>query len=121
MAKACEDHVVDTGARGKTGHTGTDGSSPYDRMDRHGQWYSSASENISYGPNTAIDVIMKLFIDDGVSSRGHRINIFASTATVTGNFSGSHKRYGAMSCMTYANGYDNDAEESIEAEVEVEK
>lgn len=49
MARACEDHVNDTGAQGLTGHTGTDGSSPYERMNRYGMWGTYAAENISYG------------------------------------------------------------------------
>ena len=117
MAQACEDHVDDTGAQGLTGHTGTDGSSPFERMDRYGKWYRNASENIAYMSDTAIDIVMRLFIDDGVSSRGHRENIFASTSTVTGNFSGSHERYGFMTCITYAGGYDNNAaQESAEVD-----
>ena len=58
MARACEDHVNDTGAQGLTGHSGTDGSSPYERMDRYGSWGRSAAENISYGSNSGIDVVM---------------------------------------------------------------
>jgi len=49
MASACEDHVKDIGSKGRTGHQGTDGSSPYARMDRYGKWQYTAAENLSYG------------------------------------------------------------------------
>ena len=35
MNKACMDHVKDQ-AGGATGHTGSDGSSPFDRMNKYG-------------------------------------------------------------------------------------
>ena len=54
---------------------------------------------------------MQLFIDDGVPSRGHRNNLFTDSSNVTGNFSGPHSRYGFMTCITYANGYDNAVED----------
>jgi len=80
------------------------------RMSRYGTWGSYAAENISYGNNEGIDIVMQLFIDDGVSSRGHRNNLFSTRATVTGNHSGSHDRYGFMTCITYAGSYVNNAE-----------
>ena len=38
LMKACRDHVLDQGPKGTTGHTGSDGSSPFVRMNRYGQW-----------------------------------------------------------------------------------
>ena len=58
MAMACADHVEDTGPQGVTGHTGTDGSAFNERLDRYGQWGSSAAENISYGQNTGLEVVL---------------------------------------------------------------
>ena len=49
MAMACADHIDDTGPDGIVGHTGADGSSFTDRLDRYGQWGTTASENIAYG------------------------------------------------------------------------
>ena len=58
MAMACTDHVYDTGPLGLTGHTGSDGSKFTDRLNRYGQWGLSAAENISYGQQTGLDVVM---------------------------------------------------------------
>ena len=107
MARACEDQVADTGAEGLTGHTGTDGSSPYDRMNRYGQWGRWAAENISYGQSTGMDVVLQLLIDDGVTLRGHRKNLFSEYGTVSGVASGYHEKYDTMSCITYAGTYEN--------------
>ena len=46
---AAQDHCEDAGPKGIFGHTGSDGSSPFDRMDRYGTRRGFAGENIMYG------------------------------------------------------------------------
>ena len=53
-----------------------------ERMNRHGRASGSWAENIAYGNNDAIEIVMQLFIDDGVSSRGHRDNIVGAYGEV---------------------------------------
>ncbi len=72
---AAEDHVEDIGPAGILSHTGTDGSSPSERISRYIEWGSSG-ENIAFGQRTGKDVVLDLIIDDGVPSRGHRDNIY---------------------------------------------
>ena len=51
---------------GLVGHTGTDGSDHGTRLNRYGEWAGSAAENIAYLDGTGTDIVMMLFVDDGV-------------------------------------------------------
>jgi uncharacterized protein YkwD len=105
LALAARDHANDTGPQGLTGHKGTDGSKPHERIQRHGKVTSTSGENISYGPDEARSIVMQLIIDDGVPNRGHRTNIFSSKFMTAGVAMGKHKQYKTMCVINYADAF----------------
>lgn len=105
MSQAAKDHVKDTGPRGITGHSSSNGKSPFDRINRYGKWLHTAGENISYGYNDARSVIIQLLVDDGVPGRGHRKNLLSTAFNVVGVACGPHKAYRFMCVQDFAGGY----------------
>ena len=53
-----------------------------------------------------------MIIDDGNTDRPNRLNIFISTHTNTGIHSGIHNVTGHMSCVTFAEKYDDNVDDS---------
>ena len=105
LSQAAKDHAADTGPKGIIGHTGSDGSSLGDRINRYGTWRSGAGENISYGYNTAREIVLQLLIDDGVEDRGHRKNIMNANTRFVGVAAGTHTKYRFMCVQDFANDY----------------
>lgn len=105
LSLAAKDHANDTGLRGMTGHSGSDGSSLTDRINRYGQWKIYAGENVSYGQETARKIVIQLIVDDGVYSRGHRNNIFNPKFNKIGVGYGTHSRYEHMCVQDFAGDY----------------
>ncbi|MCE5279102.1 MAG: CAP domain-containing protein [Planctomycetaceae bacterium] len=104
LSQAAMEHAKDTGPKGMTGHTGSDGSSAKERIKRYGKPVHSSGENISYGPTTAREIVLQLIIDDGVPSRGHRLNIFEKSFKLAGVAIAPHSHYGTMCAIDYAGG-----------------
>ncbi len=105
LSRAAQDHVRDQGPSGRLGHIGEDGSRMCDRANHYGTWSGKVGENISYGQSDARNVVVQLIIDDGLTDRGHRENIFDPEFRVVGVACGEHSRYRAMCVTTFAAGY----------------
>lgn len=103
LAKAAADLAREQTASGDTGHGG-DGDMRK-RIESHGSWLSTIGENISYGPDTARLVVMGLIIDDGVSDRGHRKNIFNPAFATAGAACAPHPVYRKICVMDFAGGF----------------
>ena len=100
VAQAAQSHSQDQ-ANGDLGHTGSDGSTPGDRIARTGVLHTASGENIAYGSVTGQEVILDLIVDDGVPDRGHRVNIFTPQWTHTGASCGPHSGYGLVCVINY--------------------
>ena len=105
LSDAARDHAKDIGRAGIVGHEGTDGSQPVERVNRHGKWRTTTGENIQFGNGDGREIIMQLIIDDGVPSRGHRINIFKKDFEVAGLAIAPHTKYGSCCVIEYAGGF----------------
>lgn len=103
LEKAAYDHQKDMSKTGILGHDGSDKSTTKDRIERHCQWIGTIGENIDYGNMNARDIIVHLFIDDGVKSRGHQKNILNPEFLYAGAVIGSHPVY-KYSCVTNFSG-----------------
>jgi uncharacterized protein YkwD len=82
LTQAAEAHARDQFSRDcltQLSHTGTDGSSPFDRIKRTGVTYSTAAENIACGYGTPAAVVT-----GWMNSSGHRANILNANLTHIG-------------------------------------
>jgi uncharacterized protein YkwD len=102
---ATHDHVIDQAPRGLMNHRGTDGTMAWDRVSRYGDWKKKISENMTFGPLTAHDVVAALLIDDGIADRGHRKNVLDPDIRLVGVSCGAHKSYRVMCDMVQAGGF----------------
>ena len=106
LVLAARDHVNDIGPKGMTGHEGSDGSRPTERIRRHGKPNSATGENIAFRPATARSIVVQLIVDDGIPDRGHRHTIFDPDFRVAGVAIGPHKNYGRMCVIDFADQMD---------------
>jgi uncharacterized protein YkwD len=102
LHEAARGHVRDQGPTGRTGHAGSDGSTPRQRMAAQGEPGALTGEVINYGQETARMTVIMLVIDDGVPDRGHRRNLFNDQFQVAGAAIGPHRTYGEMTVVDLA-------------------
>lgn len=81
---------------------------PWDRIRRYGKATGYLAENIAYGSNEAIDIVMSLFVDDGEPERGHRWNMMATEYNKTAVAFCKHEnpKIKYMADMLYATKFD---------------
>lgn len=78
-----------------------------DRVKKFGSNYTTYSENTTYNKKSALEVIISMVVNDGVKSRGHRMNIFDSEFLVMGCFSGKHIIHNTMTTLCFADNYNS--------------
>jgi len=102
LCQAAQDHVNDIGPKGHTGHTGTDGSITWDRVNRYCEWRKACAENIDYMSHSAPEIVLSMLVDDDVPSRGHRKNILSKEFTRVGIAYGPHRDFGTICVLVFA-------------------
>lgn len=100
LADAAADHVAEQGGVGSVGHGGEDGSSPGDRVRRHGGG-DYVAEVIEYGASDPVDAVRQLIVDDGVPDRGHRSILFDPSLRFAGVSCGQHRAYRTMCVIDF--------------------
>ena len=70
LSRAAQRHSESMAYQDFFGHTGADGSSPFERIRNEGYRYSAAAENVAAGQSTPEDVVRSW-----MNSDGHRANI----------------------------------------------
>ncbi len=74
LTAAAQAHSEDMALNDSFGHEGSDGSSPFDRIERAGYQYSYAAENVAAGQPTP-EKAMASWINEVPPNDGHRRNI----------------------------------------------
>ncbi len=102
LSRSAQEHVDDIGPKGLLLYQSSDGTEPEDRISKYGTYVESLGENIDFGPNDAMGVIISLTLDDGEEERPHRENLFKSDYQKVGIACGPHKTEFQMCVMDFA-------------------
>jgi len=102
LCKSAQEHVNDIGPKGLLLYQSSDGTEPEDRISKYGNYTESLGENIDFGPNDAMGVIISLTLDDGEEQRPHRENLFKEDYHKVGIACGPHETEFQMCVMDFA-------------------
>jgi hypothetical protein len=102
LCESAKEHVNDIGPKGLLSYQSSDGTEPEDRIGKYGTYVEALGENIDFGPNDALGVIVSLTLDDGEEDRPHRDNLFKSDYRKVGIACGPHKTEYQMCVMDFA-------------------
>ena len=102
LAQSAQEHVDDIGPKGLLLYQSSDGTEPEERITKYGNYIESLGENIDFGPNDAIGVIVSLTLDDGEEERPHRDNLFKNDYKKIGIACGPHQTEFQMCVMDLA-------------------
>ena len=105
---SAEEHVNDIGPKGLLLYQSSDGTEPEDRINKYCN-YETLGENIDFGPNDAMGVIISLTLDDGEEQRPHRENLFKEDYNKVGIACGPHQTEFQMCVMDFAGDFNTPA------------
>jgi len=102
LEKSAKEHVDDIGPKGLLQYISSDGTEPEDRICKYGNYIENLGENIDFGPNDEMGVIVSLTLDDGEDNRPHRENLFVTDFKKIGIACGAHQTEFQMCVMDFA-------------------
>lgn len=105
LSRAAREHAKEQGLAGTIDHSSADGSQPHERMERYGRLGGLSGENIGTGHDVGKWAVVDLFVDDGVSSRGHRVNLIEKKYRVIGVGCHEHTQWRIVCVMDFAAKY----------------
>ncbi len=97
LYKAAKEHALESGRTGHAGHKGFKGR--YKPLMNNK--YMAVGENCYYGSQTALEIVIKLLIDEGVEDLGHRKNILDKGFNSIGVSIKPHKVYRYNCVMSF--------------------
>jgi len=98
-AKELAKHQYQTGS---TGHNNVNGVSMKKRILKYEKNATYMAENIAYGFNEPLHILMQLLIDDSVLDRGHRINLKNKDFNQIGFGLDYHRKFDYVLVMNFA-------------------
>ena len=121
LASSALEHVMDIGPKGLLSYQSSDGTEPEDRITKYGTFYQSLGENIDFGPNDALGVVVSLTLDDGEAKRPHRLNLFKSDYKKIGIACGPHQTEFQMCVMDFAYDFVGFNDMNLDSDSNIEK
>jgi uncharacterized protein YkwD len=105
LTSAARDHLRDQSLADTVSHTGSDGSTPAERINRYGAGEMGLGENIASGSGTAQRLVMQLIIDQSNPARPYRLNILNPAFSVGGIACGNSLQHRNLCIITFAGSY----------------
>ena len=102
LGASAASHAADQGRHDSFEHTGSDGSSPGERMRGEGVWAGLLAEEMSAGDMSAAGLVRQMIIDEDVPDRGHRNDLMDPTLKRAGVGCAPHPTYGTVCVVDLA-------------------
>lgn len=102
LSKAAQLHAEDLGKKGGLSHISSDGKNLSERLDEQCEWEEACSESIDLGSKNALHVIVSLLVDDGISERTNRLNLFREDFSYLGIGACEHSKHDTVFVVNFA-------------------
>lgn len=96
LQKMSEDFADEAGKKGWIGHKRTN-----QRFEKYANHVDFTAENLQYGFDDPVDIVMDLLIDIDIPNLGHRKNILEPKFSIVGVSINKHKSYDFITVMAF--------------------